>query len=244
MKDSEAGPEPVKARIIVCDDDPDVLDMVSEFLASAGYQVETAAGGAALRALVPRFRPDLVVCDVTMPGEDGLSLARWLRAESNAAVLMLTAMGSTTDRVVGLEMGADDYLAKPFDPAELRSRVKAVLRRTMAPVHAQGRPPARVRVGKCVLDIEARQLFDDAGAQVPLTAMEFDLLYVFVTHARRALNRDQLLELAHHRRWDPFDRSIDIRVARLRKKIEADPAFPRVLRTVRGEGYMLVPEGE
>jgi two-component system phosphate regulon response regulator OmpR len=153
-------------------------------------------------------------------------------------------MGTTTDRVVGLEMGADDYLAKPFDPAELRSRVKAVLRRTMAPVHQNGRPPARMRIGKCVLDIEARQLFDESGEQVAMTAMEFDLLYVFATHPRRALNRDQLLELAHHRRWDPFDRSIDIRVARLRKKIEHDPAFPRILRTVRGEGYMLVPEGE
>ena len=241
---TEAQKAPPRARIAVCDDDPDVLDMVGELLEGAGYEVARAAHGAELRRLVPAFRPDLVVCDITMPGEDGLSLARWLRAETSAAVLMLTAMGTTTDRVVGLEMGADDYLAKPFDPAELRSRVKAVLRRSMAPVHANGRPPGRMRIGKCILDIEARLLFAENGETVPLTAMEFDLLYVFATHPRRALNRDQLLELAHHRRWDPFDRSIDIRVARLRKKIEQDPAFPRILRTVRGEGYMLVPEGE
>jgi two-component system phosphate regulon response regulator OmpR len=233
-----------RARVAVCDDDPDVLDMVGELLEASGYEVARAANAMELRRLVPAFRPDLVVCDITMPGEDGLSLARWLRAETSAAVLMLTAMGTTTDRVVGLEMGADDYLPKPFDPAELRSRVKAVLRRSMAPVHANGRPPARMRIGKCVLDIEARLLFDESGSQVPMTSMEFDLLYVFATHPRRALNRDQLLELAHHRRWDPFDRSIDIRVARLRKKIEQDPAYPRILRPVRGEGYMLVPEGE
>jgi two-component system phosphate regulon response regulator OmpR len=234
----------VRARIAVCDDDADVLEAVGELLERSGYEVALAADGAALRRLVPAFRPDLVVCDINMPGEDGLSITRWLRGETSAAVLMLTAMGSTTDRVVGLEMGADDYLAKPFDAAELRSRVKAVLRRTMAPVHQGGRPPARMRIGRCILDVEARQLFDDSGSQVPMTAMEFDLLYVFATHPRRPLNRDQLLELAHHRRWDPFDRSIDIRVARLRKKIELDPAFPRILRTVRGEGYMLVPEGE
>jgi DNA-binding response OmpR family regulator len=233
-----------KARIAVCDDDPGVLDLVCELLTSAGYEVEGACDGVALRRLVPRFRPDLVVCDITMPGEDGLALTRWLRSESRCAVLMLTAMSSVTDRVVGLEMGADDYLPKPFDPAELRSRVKSVLRRTMSPVHGDGRPGARVRVGRCIVDTEAKQMFDADGEVVPLTSMEFDLLYVFLTHPRRPLNRDQLLDLAHHRRWDPFDRSIDIRVARLRKKIEIDPAFPRVLRTVRGEGYMLIPEGE
>jgi DNA-binding response OmpR family regulator len=180
-----------------------------------------------------------------MPGEDGLSLTRWLRGEGHAAVLMLTAMGSTTDRIVGLEMGADDYLAKPFEPGELRARIKAILRRTMsADIATQGRPPPRIKVGRCVVDIEQKTMFDEEGEKVPLTAMEFDLLYTFITHAKRVLNRDQLLEMAHHQRWDPFDRSVDIRIARLRKKIEVDPAKPRVLKTVRGEGYMLIPDGE
>ncbi|MDP2083630.1 MAG: response regulator [Gemmobacter sp.] len=233
-----------KARIIVCDDEEPMRDMLEELLTDEGYAVTTARDGAELRRLVPKLRPDLVICDLKMPGEDGLSLTRWLRAESHAAVLMLTGMGSVLDRVVGLEMGADDYLAKPFEPAELRSRIKAVLRRTMAQVHAHGRPPARIRVGRCVVDLEQRTMFDETGAKVPLTAMEFDLLYTFITHAKRVLSRDTLLELAHHQRWDPFDRSIDIRITRLRKKLEVDPTKPRVLRTVRGEGYMLVPDGE
>jgi len=205
-----------KARIIVCDDEEPMRE-------------------------VPQVRPDLVICDLKMPGEDGLSLTRWLRAESHAAVLMLTGMGSVVDRVVGLEMGADDYMGKPFEPAELRSRIKAVLRRTMAPVLVNGRPPGPHR---CVVAIDTKSMQDDTGTKVPLTAVEFDLLYTLITHARRVLTRDQLLELAHHQKWDPFDRSIDIRITRLRKKVQVDPAKPRVLKTVRGEGYLLIPEGE
>jgi DNA-binding response OmpR family regulator len=233
-----------RARIVVCDDDPDVRDLLVDLLGKDGYEVEAAEDGIALRRLVPKFRPDLVVCDLMMPGEDGLSLTRWLRGEGHAAVLMLTAMGSTIDRVVGLEMGADDYLAKPFEPAELRARVKAVLRRTMSADLASGRPAARVKVGRCVVDTEMKAMFDENGEKVDLTSMEYDLLYTFITHARRPLNRDQLLELAHHKKWDPYDRSIDMRIARLRKKIEFDPAKPAVLKTMRGEGYMLVPDGE
>ena len=232
------------ARIIVCDDDPDVRELVTDLLNRDGYQVEAAEDGIALRRLVPTFRPDLVVCDLRMPGEDGLSLTRWLRGESHAAVLMLTGMGSTTERIVGLEMGADDYLAKPFEPAELRARIKAILRRTMSGNLIEGRPSARIKVGRCIVDTEMKAMFDEAGERVELTAMEYDLLYTFITHAKRPLNRDQLLELAHHKKWDPYDRSIDMRIARLRKKIEFDPRKPSVLRTVRGEGYMLVPEGE
>lgn len=234
----------VRARIVVCDDDPDVRDLLFDLLGKDGYDVATAEDGIALRKLVPRFRPDIVICDLMMPGEDGLSLVRWLRGEGHSAVLMLTAMGSTTDRIVGLEMGADDYLAKPFEPAELRARLKAILRRTMSANLASGRPAARVKVGRCVVDTEMKAMFDEQGERVELTAMEYDLLHTFITHARRPLNRDQLLELAHHKKWDPFDRSIDMRIARLRKKIEFDPAKPAVLKTVRGEGYMLVPDGE
>lgn len=231
-----------KARIVVCEDEEQTRDMIEEFLSDEGYAVIGVDGGPALRRVVPEFRPDLVICDLRLQGEDGLSLTRWLREESHAAVLMLTAMGSVMDRVVGLEMGADDYLAKPFEPAELRSRIKAILRRTMAPgLAANGRPPARIRIGRCVFDTELRRLFDENGASVPLTPMEYDLLHTLVVHQRRVLSREQLLEFAHHQRWDPFDRSIDIRIARLRKKIEPDPRNPSILKTVRGEGYMLMP---
>ena len=233
-----------KARIIVCDDEEPMRDLLHELLTDEGYTVTTVKDGAELRRQVPQLRPDLVICDLKMPGEDGLSLTRWLRSEGHCAVLMLTGMGSVLDRVVGLEMGADDYLPKPFEPAELRSRIKSVLRRTMAPIHTHGRPTGRTRVGRCVIDMEQKTMFDENGEKVSLTSMEFDLLYTFITHAKRVLTRDQLLEMAHHQRWDPFDRSIDIRITRLRKKIEVDPTKPRVLRTVRGEGYMLVPDGE
>jgi DNA-binding response OmpR family regulator len=231
-----------KARIIVCEDDPDMRETLVEFVGMQGYAVEQAADGAALRRLVPKMRPDLVLLDLNMPGEDGLSLARWLKADHRCAILMLTAMGSLPDKVVGLEMGADDYLPKPFELAELRARIRAVLRRTMNPVVVNGRPPDRMRFGRCVFDLTERLLFDDAGNSLPLTAMEYDLLYVFATHPRRVLNRDQILELAHNRAWDPYDRSVDNRISRLRKKIEADPAHPRVLRTVRGEGYLFEPD--
>lgn len=233
-----------KARIVVCDDEEPMRDMLEEFLTDEGYTVTVAKDGAELRQIVPLVRPDLVICDLKMPGEDGLSLTRWLRAESHAAVLLLTGMGTVMDRVVGLEMGADDYLPKPFEPAELRSRIKAILRRTMSASLANGRPPARMRLGRCVIDVEQRTLFNDAGEKVTLTTMEFDLLYTLMTHARRTLSRDQLLDMAHHARFEPFDRSIDVRITRLRKKIEIDPSKPRVLKTVRGQGYMLIPDGQ
>ena len=185
-----------------------------------------------------------MICDLKSPGEDGLSLTRWLRSETHTAVLMLTGMGSVMDRVVGLEMAADGYLGKPFEPAELRSRIRAVLRRTVAPTLTHGRPEGRIRVGRCVVDLEQKSMIDDKSEKVTRTAMEFDPLYTFITHAKRVLSRDPLLDLAHHQKSDPTDRSVDIRITRLRKKIERDPAKPRVLRTVRGEGYMLLPDGE
>jgi len=231
------------ARIIVCDDDDLVRSMLVDFLADEGYVVDGAANGAELRAMLPKARPDLVICDLKMPGEDGLSLTRWMHGEGHCAVLMLTAMGTTTDRVVGLEMGADDYLTKPFELPELRARVKAILRRSMtAGEGPAAKAPARIQIGRCVLDTEMKSLFDEAGERVPLTAMEYDLLQTFIAHPRRPLNRDQLLELAHHKKWDPYDRSVDNRIARLRKKVERDPAKPATIRTVHGEGYMFVPD--
>ena len=234
-----------KARIMICDDELAMREALQELLVDDGYAVSTAVDGVDLRRQVPDIRPDLVICDLKMPGEDGLSLTRWLRAESHAAVLMLTGMGSVMDRVVGLEMGADDYLPKPFEPAELRSRIKAVLRRTMAPgIATHGRPANRIKIGRCVVDLEMKGMFNEAGEKVALTTMEFDLLSVFINHARQVLSRDQLLDLAHNNGdRDPFDRSVDIRVARLRKKIEVDPSKPCVLKTVHGAGYMLVPDG-
>jgi two-component system phosphate regulon response regulator OmpR len=179
-----------------------------------------------------------------MPGEDGLSLARFLRANTKIGIVMLTAAGEVVDRIVGLEMGADDYLPKPVDMRELLARVRAVLRRTQtaAEVGAVAAPATRkVRFGACQLDLDAHRLYDLEGEEVAITSMEFDLLKAFAEHPNRVLSRDQLLDLAHNRDWEPFDRSIDIRIARLRRKVETDPSKPQVIKTVRGAGYIFVP---
>ena len=176
-----------------------------------------------------------------------MSLARYLRERYDVGIIMVTASGEVIDRIVGLEIGADDYVAKPFDPRELLARVKSVMRRMQARASAEapaptGAPEAqRVRVGRCHLDVDSRRLFDDGGQEVQMTAMEFDLLRVFVGNPNRVLSRDQLLTLTRNREWEPFDRSIDIRIARLRRKIEPDPEHPQAIRTVRSAGYMFVP---
>jgi len=179
-----------------------------------------------------------------MPGEDGLSLARFIREGSDVPIIMLTAVNEVMDRIVGLEMGADDYLSKPVDLRELFARVKSILRRTRlnsGGAELAATPKQRVRMGSCHLDLDARQLFDKDGAEIAITAMEYDLLRAFVERPNRVLTRDQLLELAHHKNWEPYDRSIDIRIARLRRKIETDPAKPQVIKTVRGMGYTYAP---
>jgi len=187
---------------------------------------------------------DLVILDINMPGEDGLTLARRLREHSDICIMMLTASGATVDRVVGLEMGADDYIAKPFDLRELLARVRTVLRRR-ADADARGarpEPPSNtLRFGRWLLDLDAHKLIGD-GEELRLTAMEFDLLDAFARHPNKVLSRSQLLDLAHRRDWEPFDRSIDIRVARLRKKIERDPAKPQIIKTISGAGYMYVSD--
>lgn len=230
------------ANVLVVDDDADVRRMLVEYLGAHDYHVEAAADGAEMRECLARRVPDVVLLDVGLPGEDGLSLARYLREHHPVGIIMVTAADGVVDRVVGLEVGADDYIAKPFDPRELRARVKSVLRRikgaeTAAPAAAR----ARVRIGRCALDLDSRQLFGPDGAEVPITAMEFDLLKAFVDNPNRVLSRDRLLTLTRNREWEPFDRSIDIRIARLRRKIEADPDNPLAIRTVRGAGYMFVP---
>ncbi len=233
-------------HIVVCDDEPDIRETVSEYLELQGYRVSPVDGGPALRELVDKEKIDVVLLDIMMPGEDGLSLARFLRERGDTAIIMLTASGETVDRIIGLEMGADDYLAKPVDLRELLARIKAVLRRTTAQVAAPaagtgGASATAVHFGTCVLDIEQHKLFAADGEEIAITAMEFNLLKVFADHSGRVLNRDQLLEMAHDRDWDPFDRSIDIRISRLRKKIEADPAKPQIIKTVRGVGYIFSP---
>jgi two-component system OmpR family response regulator len=233
------------AKLLVVDDDADVRRMLIEYLSAHDFEVDAAADGAEMRDRLSRSVPDVVLLDVGLPGEDGLSLARYLREHHRVGIIMVTAADGIVDRVVGLEIGADDYIAKPFDPRELRARLKSVLRRIKsdAPVApASGR--ARVRIGACSLDLDSRQLFGPDGAGIAITAMEFDLLKAFVGNPNRVLSRDRLLTLTRNREWEPFDRSIDIRIARLRRKIEADPDNPLAIRTVRGAGYMFVPPVE
>jgi two-component system phosphate regulon response regulator OmpR len=231
------------ASVLVVDDDADVRRMLVEYLGSHDYEVAGVANGAEMRAALERKVPDVVLLDVGLPGEDGLSLARFLRERYPVGIIMVTAADGVVDRVVGLEMGADDYVAKPFDPRELRARLKSVLRRvrdeTVPSAPAAARQ--RLRIGRCTLDLDARRLLDADGADIAITAMEFDLLKTFVEHPNKVLTRDRLLTLTRNREWEPFDRSIDIRIARLRRKVEVNPDNPLAIQTVRGAGYMFVP---
>lgn len=238
--------EPV--RVLVVDDDPDVRDMLGDYLSAQGYQVLTAESAHTARPMLDNGTPGVVLLDVGLPGEDGLSLARHIREHFDIGIIMVSGAGETVDRIVGLEIGADDYVAKPFDPRELKARIKSVLRRYQGdgqdrPAGATGGavPGRRVSIGGAVLDLDSRRLFAADGTEVPLTRMEFDLLEVLVERPNRPLSRDQLLNLTQNRDWDPYDRSIDIRIARLRRKVEADPEHPRHIRTVRGVGYMFIP---
>lgn len=237
-------------RVLAVDDDPDVRELLGDYLSEQGYQVLSADSAAAARELLAGERPEVVLLDVGLPGEDGLSLARYIREHFDIGIIMVSGAGDTVDRIVGLEVGADDYLAKPFDPRELKARLKCVLRRyqrtgqpELPDAGAATPETRRVGAGSCVLDLDSRQLFDAQGNEIPLTRMEFELLEVLVQRPRRPLTRDQLLNLTQNRDWDPFDRSIDIRIARLRRKIETDPERPQCIRTVRGVGYMFVPPG-
>ncbi|MCH9670141.1 MAG: response regulator [Gammaproteobacteria bacterium] len=234
-----------EVHIAVVDDEPDIRETMREYLQLRGYRVSCADGGDAVRELFAEDPADLVLLDISMPGEDGLSIARYLRDNFNPAIIMVTAAGEVVDRIVGLEMGADDYLPKPVDLRELLARIKAVLRRASADsASAEAELAAHeVQFGQCVLNLDAHQLTDAQGEIISITAMEFDLLKAFAENAGRVLSRDRLLEIAHSRDWEPFDRSIDIRVARLRRKVERNPSKPQVIKTVRGAGYVFSPEG-
>jgi DNA-binding response OmpR family regulator len=234
--------------ILVLDDDPDVRELLTDYFTDQGYAVVALGTGEAMRAALGEAVPDVVLLDIGLPGEDGLSLARYLREHFDVGIIMVSGAGETVDRIVGLEVGADDYVAKPFDLRELHARVKSVIRRYARKAGEASNSVAgsqaatnRVPFGVGVLDLERCQLIGADGAEIPLTAMEFELLKVFAERPNRPLSRDQLLNLTQHRDWDPYDRSIDIRIARLRRKIEPDPRNPAVIKTIRGMGYMFVP---
>lgn len=229
------------AHVAIVDDEPDLRDAVQEYLLDHGFAVSTAEGGRSLRALMSERAVDLVILDINLPDENGLSIARYLRRLGPVGIIMLTANRDTIDRVVGLEIGADDYLPKPFELRELLARVRAVLRRVAKPEAPAATLGHEIRFGRCMLNLEARRLYDLSGDEVPITAMEYDLLRTFAEHPGRVLSRDQLLDLAHSMEMTPFDRSIDMRIGRLRRKIEPDPRLPTTLKTVRGAGYMFVP---
>jgi two-component system phosphate regulon response regulator OmpR len=228
-----------RPHIVVVEDEAVQRQMLADYLARQNFRVSALGDGAALRRLVEREFPSLVMLDVGLPGEDGFALTRWLREKSpRIGIIMVTAAADTVDRVVGLETGADDYIAKPFEPRELLARVKSVLRR------AVGAPVAgpRVRIGRRLLDLERRVLVDpEGGVEERLAASEFDLLKIFAENPNRPLMRDWLLEVTAHREAEVFDRAIDLRITRLRRKVEPDPAHPEAIRTVRGVGYMFVP---
>jgi two-component system phosphate regulon response regulator OmpR len=231
------------AHIVVVDDDQDVRETVAEYLRRNGFAVSEADGGSALREVMSSRPIDLALLDINMPGDDGLTLAREIRGSGAAGIIMLTANNEELDKVVGLEVGADDYVTKPFSPRELLARVKAVLRRARTGSGGDTATLGReVQMGKCRLNLDSRKLFEADGAEVPLTTMEFDLLRTFAENPRRVLSRDQLLDLAHSKEMEPFDRSIDTRITRIRRKIEPDPTKPDCLRTVRGAGYVYNPD--
>jgi two-component system OmpR family response regulator len=244
-------------HIVVVDDEADARVMVGDYLRMHGFDVALCDGGRALRSHILQRTPDLVVLDLNMPEEDGLSIVRDLKARMALPIIMLTATASAIDRVVGLELGADDYLPKPCELRELVARVRSVLRRAQGvkagPPATDGPVPAapfsgpdarRVRFGTTWLDVDALRLRDDQGMEQALTRSEFDLLKAFADHPKRALSRERLLDLADARDPDAFDRAIDVRINRIRKKIEPDPANPRYIRTVRGLGYVFRPEGD
>lgn len=231
------------AHILVVDDHREIRDLVLRALTKDGFRVSTAADGRAMRKVLADSRIDLILLDLMLPGEDGLSLCRALRAESNIPVIMLTAKGDEVDRVVGLEMGADDYLAKPFGSRELIARIRAVLRRSRGKSEAASdRRPQHYRFDRWRLDTGARELLREDGVTVPLSTGEYDLLLALVERPQRVLNRDQLLDLARGRAANALDRSIDTQVSRLRKKLEREPSEPKIIKTVWGGGYMFTPE--
>jgi DNA-binding response OmpR family regulator len=229
-------------RILIVDDDRDLRELLEQYLGQQGYRTASVGDGAAMETWLARNQPDLIILDLMLPGDDGLTLAHRLRARGSCPVIMLSARGEEIDRVVGLEVGADDYLAKPCSPRELLARIRAVLRRARRTLPPSEEDAGRVfRFGPYRLDLQTHHLTRD-GHEVGLTAGDYALLRVFVENQNRVLARDQLLDLLRGYDRTPFDRSIDVRIARLRRKIEDDPSAPVFIRTVWGEGYMFMAD--
>lgn len=233
--------ETLQAHLLVVDDDDGLRNLLEQYLTGNGFTVSLAASGSEMDEILTRTQPDLVILDLMMPGEDGLSIARRLRASTTLPVIMLSARGEDIDRIVGLEVGADDYLAKPFNPRELLARIRAVLRRKEAPVITPAANES-TRFADFELDLAAQRL-TKSGVEVNLTTAEFAILQIFTSHPNRVLSRDQLMDMLKGYDRDPFDRSIDVRVTRLRRKIEANPAEPVYIRTIWGQGYLFSPKG-
>ncbi len=231
------------AHIAVLDDEVDITQLLAGYLTSQGFRATQLHSGAALMALMASDPPALVLLDLGLPGEDGFAIARQLREHHRCGLVIVSGRGESIDKVVGLEVGADDYVTKPFDLRELLARIKAVLRRSV-PAGPTAPAPARrdtLRFADWSLDTAARRLLDAQGREVALTTGEFDLLWAFAKNPGRVLSRDQLLASTRGREAGPFDRTIDVQVGRLRKKIEADPEDPQIIKSVRGAGYLFVP---
>lgn len=231
----------MKTRILVVDDDAALRDLLTGYLEKQGFEVAEAEDGREMDACLARQEADLIILDLMLPGDDGLTLARRLRERSQIPIIMLSARGDEVDRIVGLEVGADDYLPKPFNPRELLARIRAVLRRPACP--AEQEQSRRFLFGPYRLDVLNRQLYRD-DEPLPLTGGEFDLLLILVENPNRVLDRDHLLDLQKGYERSPFDRSIDVQIARLRAKVEPDTKHPRYIRTVWGKGYIFTPQGE
>lgn len=233
-------------HILVVDDDQEIRTLLADFLNNYGYKVSAAADGVEMFDILNREDITLIILDLMMPGEDGLTLCKRVRTSSNMPIIMLTAIGEDTDRIIGLEMGADDYIAKPFNPRELLARMKAILRRTSegepASTEDARKESSRVMFSGWYLDLATRTLLSPEEMEVSLSAGEFDLLNALIEHPQRVLSRDQLLDFTKNRPAGPFDRSIDVQISRLRHKIEPDPKNPTLIKTVRGGGYLFTPE--
>ena len=227
-------------HVLIVDDDAEIRALLGEYLGKNGFKTTVVADGKSMWTALSRGKVDLIVLDLMLPGDDGLTLCRKLRAESDTPVIMLTARGEETDRIVGLEMGADDYLAKPFSPRELLARIKSVLRRARSlPLNLRADEARKIAFAGWRLDTVARHLLSPEGVVTSLSGAEYQLLKVFLSHPNHVLSRDQLMLLSKGREADPLDRSIDIQVSRLRNRLGDDPSDPRIIKTVRGEGYTL-----
>lgn len=232
----------LEAHILVVDDDAQVRQLIVRFLRENGYPASGARDGVEMREMLAATRVDLVVLDVMLPGATGLDLLRELRSNRSIPIIMLTAKGEETDRIVGLELGADDYLPKPFNPRELLARIRAVLRRAAAKSDLDQPIGGRmISFEDYVLDTQRREVISPDGAAIDLSGGEYDLLLAFVEHPNRVLSREQLLDFSRNRAAEPFDRSIDVQVSRLRRKLEAGASAPTLIKTVRGAGYLFVP---